>query len=163
MAERYYNLGIENDIVNFIHSVEKSSVGKNEWFDPKQEICHTIGIILLLCGKETISRQKIADQIRKKKNIHLFNIYWALKGENDEVPPGTGTVTNFKRAFGTLIGSLNDKGILTDFNFDFDTFSIQNMISEKRVLLPIIYFPQEAIDKIKTYGNYVNNRTRKQM
>jgi hypothetical protein len=86
-----------------------------------------------------------------------------LKGENDEVPPGTGTVTNFKRAFGTLIGSLNDKGILTDFNFDFDTFSIQNMISEKRVLLPIIYFPQEAIDKIKTYGNYVNNRTRKQM
>lgn len=161
LNERYYNKCISKYIVDFIKEISSCDVGKSDWFDPKQEICHTIGIFLMLLGVDINNRKATYDTIRSKEKICLYNVYWNFNNKEEKNP---NTLKVFKKAFNNLVSEIKSECVdIRSKDIIFDAFTIDDVIHNQVKLSDDIVFPSEIENKITPYKEFVSDRNRWEM
>ena len=152
LSERYYDNGFANQISKFCIEFENEMKNSKwhsgiDWFEPKQEICHLIGILLYL---------KKNEEELKGKRIKLYNIYYSLK--NDEC-------SALNKAFKTSVSELLEdiKSQLGGITIEFNSFSVQEMLDKNSLLSDKIIFPKDIRERIKTFEDLAKDKTRQEM
>ena len=152
LSERYYNYGFASQISDFCYKFENKMKNNKwhsgiDWFEPKQEICHLIGILLYL---------KKNEEELKGKRIKLYNIYYSLK--NDEC-------SALYKAFKTSVSELLEdiKSQLGGITIEFNSFSVQEMLDKNSLLSDKFIFPKDIRERIKTFEDLAKDKTRQEM
>lgn len=136
LEERFYNLGFSELFSKFCYKIEEiiTSRGRKktdgiDWFEPKQETCHLLGILFFLFDEKNL------DRIKGKK-IRLLNIYWRMPNDSEST-----LAKEFKKEANNLISSIKDTINCPFYDFEFDYFSIQDMLEDNSKLSTAITFP----------------------
>lgn len=152
LSERYYNYDFASQISDFCYAFEEDMKGNNwhsgiDWFEPKQETCHLIGILLYLKKNEVYL---------KGKRIKLCNIYYSLKNDKS---------TELYKAFEKRVSKLLEdiKSHLGGITIEFKSFSVQEMLNKNSLLSETITFPKDIYERIKPYVVLAKDKTRKEM
>lgn len=153
LVKRYYNNQKLCDlVVSFINEMDvfimKNKIS-NDWFYPKQETCHLIGLLFHILDVKGINN-------KKKKRFRFYNIFWELEGDDFSV-----VQKEFERKAIVLVKSLlESQGI----DFDYQSFSVQDMIENKRLLSKHIRFnTQKTKGALQQYDLLTKGSSRKDM
>lgn len=152
LSERYYNYDFASQISKFCYAFEEEMKSKkwhsgSDWFEPKQEICHLVGILIYL---------KKNEEVLKGKRIKLYNIYYNLK--NDEC---SALYKAFKNRVSELLEDI--KSQLGGITIEFKSFSVQEMLDKNSILSDTITFPKDIYKRIEPYEDLAKDKTRKEM
>lgn len=152
LSERYYNYAFASKISKFCITFENEMESNKwhsgvDWFEPKQEMCHLIGILLYL---------KKNEEDLKGKRVKLYNIYYSLK--NDEC---SALYKEFKKRVSKLLEDIESQ--LGGITIEFKSFSVQEMLNDNSLLSDTITFPKNINDRIKQYEDLAKDKTRKEM
>ena len=152
LSERYYDHGFASQISKFCIEFENEMKNSKwhsgiDWFEPKQETCHLIGILLYLKNNE---------EYLKDKRIRFCNIYYSLKND---------IKTELYKAFEKSVSELleNIKSQLGGITIEFKAFSVQEMLNNNSLLSDAIKFPKDINESIKPYEALAKDKTRKEM
>lgn len=153
IEKRYYdNPELCDLVVRFIDEMDvfiMKNKTNNDWFYPKQETCHLIGLlfhILNVNGKNN----------NKKKCYRFYNIFWELEGDSFSV-----VQKEFERKAIVLVKTLlKNRGI----EFDYQSFSVQDLIENKRLLSKHIQFKTAKTKEVlEQYYKLTEGYSRKDM
>lgn len=152
LSERYYKYDFASPISEFCYAFEKDMKSNNwhsgiDWFEPKQETCHLIGILIYLKKNEVYL---------KGKRIKLCNIYYSLKNDKS-----TELYKAFERRVSKLLEDI--KSQLGGIAIEFKSFSVQEMLNDNSLLSDTITFPKDINKRIKPYEDLAKDKTRKEM
>lgn len=154
LDERYYNTRVSMFVGPFVDDIEEIVAnnrkrGAYEWFYPKQETCHIIGILLHILNVDNKNRTN------GKKKFRFYNIYWNLNDEESDIQK------KFKeRALKFVHDVLNTK----DIEFTYKSFSIQDLIKNKESLSHNIKFDTSKTErKLEQYYLLTKDKSRKEM
>lgn len=168
LEERYYNESVINEITSFIDDVESFLVkmrkekGMCEWFYPKQETCHLIGIILMLLGHGDKQNEQIRSSILKGKELRFYNVFWKFKDDNEESKLAKFFEKRASELFNQIFGS-SSRPEYKKVKFIYETFAIQDLILNKKHISKQIDFTDEVSNLMKPYFENAKNQTRKSM
>jgi len=129
------------EIDNAIKSYEKDP---NEWFDILQETRHLIGVYLFLQQNSKL----------KKKKIKLYNIFWQLEGDKVNSP--------LEQLFFKHLQKYQSQ-LFRDIDFQYDAFTVQDMLSGKHKISEQFVFPDDVVTQIQSFVDYSKDRTRVEM
>lgn len=152
LRERYYGNSFADDIAFFIQDFEKEMISNkwhkgNDWFEPKQETCHLIGILLHLSSNM---------EYYKGKKIKLYNIYYQFTGDDH-----SEMTKCFEAKVHTLLESIQDK--INGIQIEYGSFPVQDMLKNNQLLSDYISFPPTIYDAIAPYVELSKGKTREQM
>ncbi len=152
LLDRYYGNSFAEDMSKFIQDFEiemkanKWHKGK-DWFEPKQETCHLIGILLHLSANR---------DIYKGKRIKLYNIYFHFTGDEH-----SAMTKCFETKVKTLLESISDK--IGGIQIEYGSFSVQEMLKNNQLLSDCISFPATIDDIIAPFTELAKGMTREQI
>ncbi len=159
LEARYYNESISNNIASFIDSVENLLVNirKNkdvcEWFYPKQETCHLIGIILMLLG---YGDEQIKRSILNGKELRFYNVFWKFDDDNEE----SVLAKSFKSK---AIELFNQIFVDKKVKLIYETLTVQDLLLNKKQISKHIKFTDKVCKLMEPYFWYAKNQTRRSM
>lgn len=156
LSKRFHNYQWASSFKDFCYSFEDEMTNNgwhkgHDWFEPKQETCHLLGILFYIFDP------KNHDKVKGKK-IRLYNIYWNMP---DDLPHSP-MEEKFHHMANNLIASIMSDGYPNNvIDFTFNTFSIQEMLNSNSLLSDHISFPPTRKDDIITRNQkIVGNLTR---
>ena len=160
LYQRYYDYElICNEIIKFINDVDEFLTGMPqkdsncEWFYPKQETCHLIGIIFMLLG---IGDKHIQQSILKGKELKFYNVFWKFDDDKED--------SYLAEFFKSRALELFDK--IPEFNnvkFIYETLTVQDLLSNKKQISKNIVFNDEIKLLMNPYFEVAKNQTRMSM
>lgn len=165
LEKRYYNEPICNEIISFIDDVDsflakQTMRGKCEWFYPKQETCHLIGIILMLLGH---GDKQIRDEILKGKELRFYNVFWKFDKDDEK----SSLAQFFKKRASDLFNQVFDSNVHPEYKnikFVYETLTVQDLLSNTKQISKHIKYKTDEITKLmKPYFENANGETRKSM
>ena len=155
---RYYNEPICDEITSFINDVDSflkkyKTRDKCEWFYPKQETCHLIGIILMLLGH---GDKQIREEIFKGKELRFYNVFWKFDEDEEE----SELVQTFEERASELFNNIFDS---SKVKFVYKTLTIQDLLSNKKQISKHIEYTDEITKLLMPYFENAKGNTRKSM
>lgn len=152
LCQRYYGHEFANEISKFCYDIEEAMKRNKwhngiDWFEPKQETCHLVGIILFIMQHK---------KDLEGKRVKLCNIYYQL--ENDKV---SELLETFEQKVVELIDKIKDQ--LGNVSFEFKHFSVQEMIENNSLLSENIKFPGDINKRIEFFKELSSGKSRKDM
>lgn len=159
LEARYYNEPICDKITSFINEVESFLVripNKKdicEWFYPKQETCHLIGIILMLLGH---GDKQIQRSILNGKELRFYNVFWKFEEDNEESDLAKFFESKAIELFNQIFA---DKKV----NLIYETLTVQDLLSNKKQISKHIKFTDNVCYLMEPYFKCANNQTRRSM
>lgn len=154
IEKRYYEYpDLSKAIVQFINEMEDFITHNKisyDWFYPKQETCHLIGLLFHILDVNDTKKNNL------KKRFHFYNVFWELKGDRY-----SDVQKEFEKKANALANSfLACRGIV----FDYQSFSVQDMISNNRIISQYIRFDTEKTrTALKQYYSLTAGLSRKEM
>ncbi|MEE1083079.1 MAG: hypothetical protein UH850_05010 [Paludibacteraceae bacterium] len=127
-----------------------------EWFYPKQETCHLIGIIFMLLGIGDKHNKHIQQSILKGKELKFYNVFWKFDDDKED-----SYLAGF---FKSRALELFDK--IPEFNnvkFIYETLTVQDLLSNKKQISKNIVFNDEIKLLMNPYFEVAKNQTRMSM
>ena len=143
LATRFHGYEFADKFSKFCYEFEEIMKEKgwhkgSDWFEPKQETCHLLGVLFYIFDKRNQNRLK-------GKKIRLFNIFWEMYGDIVQ----SDLAKEFKTRANTLISEILDNGKPNGIvDFKFGTFTIQEMFQDKTRLSKHIVFPEDIKETI---------------
>lgn len=163
LYQRYYDYElICNEIIKFINDVDEFLTGMPqkdsncEWFYPKQETCHLIGIIFMLLGIGDKHNKHIQQSILKGKELKFYNVFWKFDDDKED--------SYLAEFFKSRALELFDK--IPEFNnvkFIYETLTVQDLLSNKKQFSKNIVFNDEIKLLMNPYFEVAKNQTRMSM
>lgn len=152
LRQRYYGYEFAKEISDFCYDIEKQMTQEkwhkgNDWFEPKQETCHLVGILLYIMQHK---------EYFEGKSVKLCNIYYKLNGDKD-----SDLLKVFEQKFLELIYKV--KHLLGNVSLEFKHFSVQEMIENNSLLSNNIKFPDNINERIEYFINLSLGKTRMDM
>lgn len=150
-----------NGIISFIDHVENFLVGMRkekgvcEWFYPKQETCHLIGIILMLKGRGGEQYEQIKRSIFDGKELHFYNVFWKFDDDNEESRLAKFFESEALNLFRQIFGK--------EVNLIYETRTVQDLLSNTKQISKHIDFTDEVRTLMEPYFEYAKAQTRKSM
>ncbi|MEE1308475.1 MAG: hypothetical protein UHJ41_00070 [Bacteroidaceae bacterium] len=161
---RYYNEPICNEIIAFIEDVDSflknnKTRGKCEWFYPKQETCHLIGIILMLLGH---GDKQIREEILKGKELRFYNVFWKFDEDEEESELAKTFESRASKLFNQIFGS-SARPEYNKTKFIYKTLTVQDLLSNKKQISKHIEYTDEITKLMMPYFENAKGNTRKSM
>lgn len=150
LVERYYGHDFAKNISSFCYDFEtklKAWRKTSDWFDPKQETCHLIGVLLHLMNH--------LDEYKGKK-IKLHNIYFGFSGDTH-----SEMACCFEGMVKNLLLSIKDK--ISEFEIDYKSYSVQELLLDNSLLLKDIHFPENIQNCIADFVQLAEGHSRREM
>ena len=116
----------------------------HDWFEPKQETCHILGVLFYIFNENNQKRIK-------GKKIRLFNIVWKME-EDDML---SSMHKEFEKRANLLIQDACTTHPNDVIDFKFSSFSVQDMLKNNGLLSPHIKFPAGLDTKILNRNNSI--------
>lgn len=152
LCQRYYGHEFANEVSQFCYDIEEAMKLNKwhegiDWFEPKQETCHLVGIILyIMQHKDCLAG----------KRVKLCNIYYQLEKDEDSKLLGT-----FEQKVVELIDKIKDQ--LGNVSLEFKHFSVQEMIKNNSLLSNNITFPDDINRRIESFKELALGKSRIEM
>lgn len=152
LSQRYYGYGFANEISKFCYDIEKLMESNKwhegiDWFEPKQETCHIVGILIHLM------RHK---DLYEGKNVKLCNVFYQLEGDGR-----SELLVTFEKCVLGLIHSIQT--VVGNISIEYKSFSVQELLNDNSLLSSTITFPDDIDVQIKSFTDLADGRTRKDM
>lgn len=145
-----------------LFSANLKQKGKCEWFYPKQETCHLIGIILMLLGHGDKQNEQIKSAILKGKELRFYNVFWKFDEDNEESELAKFFEKRASKLFYNIFAS-PDRPQYNNVKFIYETLTVQDILSNKKQISQHIVFTDEIFNLMKPYFEYAKKQTRKSM
>lgn len=152
LSKRYYDYPFANDISKFCYDIENIMSSNHwhegiDWFEPKQETCHIVGILIHLMRHKNLYEDK---------NVKMLNVYYQLDGDRR-----SDLLAAFEAQVSRLIHIIQP--LLGNIFIEYKSFSVQEMLKDNSLLSKTIKFPDDIEMQIKPFTDLADGKTRKNM
>lgn len=157
LITRFHKNDFADKFSEFCYNFESVMTAKgwhngNDWFEPKQETCHLLGLLFFIFANRNQRRLT-------GKKIRLFNIFWKMSGDCDH----SDLEREFENRANTLTSEILNSGKPNGIvDFKFGSFSVQEMLQDNSLLSKHIVFPNGFKEKFyERNDSIVKERKRK--
>jgi hypothetical protein len=157
LSKRFHNYFFADAFSKFCYDFESVMTTKgwhkeSDWFEPKQETCHLLGLLFFIFDNRNIKRLS-------GKKIRLLNIFWKMSGDCDHSDLENEFEIRANNLISYILNTEKPNGIE---EFKFGSFSVQEMLKDNSLLSKHIVFPEGFKEKfIERNHTIVKGRQRK--